>query len=207
MLNIASRLDLEKLIQDKLPENLTLDYKASPALNKTSHGRSELVKDITAFANSAGGQIVYGVVEKDGMPISLDSGVNINDYSPEWIAQVLDTNSSPRVQNIEAKTISADDSTKNYAHYVISIPPATTFAPHQNVFDKKYYRRFDRRSVPMHDYEIRDLLRRGNFPELVVRFKLDGTKSPPSTPMDGRALCDCRRARKFIIRTCTILNF
>jgi hypothetical protein len=120
------------------------------------------------------------------MPISLDSGVNINDYSPEWIAQVLDTNSSPRVQNIEAKTISADDSTKNYAYYVISIPPATTFAPHQNVFDKKYYRRFDRRSVPMHDYEIRDLLRRGNFPELVVRFKLDGTKSPPSTPMtDG----------------------
>jgi hypothetical protein len=47
MLNIASRLDLEKLIQDKLPENLTLDYKASPALNKASHGRSELVKDIT----------------------------------------------------------------------------------------------------------------------------------------------------------------
>jgi hypothetical protein len=54
--------------------------------------------------------------------------------------------------------------------YVLSIPPATTFAPHQNGFDKKYYRRFEFRSVPMNDYEIRDLLRRGSAPELVAKF-------------------------------------
>ena len=64
MLDLKTREDLQRLIDEKLPESLTLDYKASPALNKNSGGRAELVKDVTAFANSAGGQIIYGIPEK-----------------------------------------------------------------------------------------------------------------------------------------------
>ena len=55
--------------------------------------------------------------------------------------------------------------------YIIEIPPATAFAPHQNGIDKKYYRCFDLHSVPMHDYEIRDLLRRAQTPLIVARLK------------------------------------
>jgi Putative DNA-binding domain len=182
MLNITTRLDLEKIIHDKLPESLTLDYKASPALNKSSDGRSELVKDITAFANSAGGQIIYGVAEKDGVPMSLDAGVSRTDISPEWIAQVIDTNSSPRVQDIEVKPILTDSSTSSKVYYIVSVSAATIFAPHQNSIDNKYYKRFERRSVPMHDYEIRDLLRRGNSPELRVRFKFKNNQAMMPMP-------------------------
>jgi hypothetical protein len=175
-------LDLEKIIQDKIPESLTIDYKSSPALNKTSDGRSELIKDITAFANSAGGQIIYGIVERNGTPMCLDSGVSIVDISPEWRGQVVDTNSDPRIQNVEIKPIQVDGSESSYVYYVVSIPAATTFAPHQNSFDMKYYRRYERRSVPMHDYEIRDLLRRADSPELIVRFRFENNQSTMPMP-------------------------
>jgi hypothetical protein len=185
MLVLKSRDDLQKLIDDGLSESLTLDYKASPALNKTSDGRAELVKDVTAFANSAGGQIIYGIPETRGMPQPLDSGVNSNDIPPEWIEQVIETNSSPRIQGIRITKIVLDLSQPNMVSYVLSVPAATTFAPHQNGFDKKYYRRFEFRSVPMNDYEIRDLLRRGSVPELVARFTFaDGGTSRKLRTLD-----------------------
>jgi hypothetical protein len=56
------------------------------------------------------------------------------------------------------------------AVFILTIPAATAFAPHQNSLDKRYYRRFEARAVPMHDYEIRDLLRRGQLPELRAAF-------------------------------------
>jgi len=64
MLDLKSRADLERLIEEKLPESLMLEYKASPALSRTNNGLKELVKDVTALANSAGGQIIYGIPRK-----------------------------------------------------------------------------------------------------------------------------------------------
>jgi predicted HTH transcriptional regulator len=66
MLKLTTRDDLQRLIDDEIQESLTLDYKASPALAKDSKSRDELCKDVSAFANSAGGQIIYGIEEKIG---------------------------------------------------------------------------------------------------------------------------------------------
>ncbi len=178
MLDLTTRADLQRLIDEGLPESLTLDYKASAALSRNNEGRSELVKDVTAFANSAGGQIVYGIIERGGAPQAIEAGVDSTSTSPEWIGQVLDTNSSPRVYGVEVIKIQLALELPNMVAYVISVPAATTFAPHQNAIDKKYYRRFDLRSVPMNDYEIRDLLRRAQIPNIVVRFSFgDGGPS------------------------------
>jgi predicted HTH transcriptional regulator len=76
MLDLKTRADLQRLIDENLCESLTLDYKASPALNRNNDGRTELVKDVTAFANSAGGQIIYGIPEVNGVPQPLDDGVD-----------------------------------------------------------------------------------------------------------------------------------
>jgi hypothetical protein len=48
------------LIRDEVQESLTLDYKRSSALGKWNTERNNLSKDISAFANSEGGMLIYG---------------------------------------------------------------------------------------------------------------------------------------------------
>lgn len=178
MLDLSTRADLERLIEEGLPESLTLEYKAAAALGKSSEARSELVKDITALANSAGGQIIYGVRESDGLPRSIDGGVDASVFTPEWLGQVIETNATPRIQGLKITKISICAEKPDSVAYVVTVPQAITLAPHQNSIDKKYYRRYDQRAVPMHDYEIRDMLRRGRSPKLVARLTFrDGSRT------------------------------
>ena len=54
MLKLESMADLDQLIKNEIPESLTLEYKASDSLGRSNDQRKELVKDVSAFANSAG---------------------------------------------------------------------------------------------------------------------------------------------------------
>src|SRR6476620_4623355 len=94
MLTLATKADLQRLIDDGIPESLTLDYKDSAALAKDSKSRDELCKDVSAFANSAGGQIVYGINEKNN---KLDNGSAL---TREWLEQVIDSNVQPRIEGL-----------------------------------------------------------------------------------------------------------
>src|SRR6266508_2465719 len=105
--------DLLALIRDQAQESLTLDYKAGAALQKTEPKKDEVSKDASAFANSAGGSIVYGMAEANQLPID---GVRINPVD-------LATQAPGKVA------------------YVVSIPQSPR-APHQAA-DKKYYKRFN----------------------------------------------------------------
>lgn len=191
MLDLKSRDDLQRLIDERLGESLTLEYKASAALNKRNEGRMELVKDVTALANSDGGQIIYGIPDgKNGVPNPLDGGVDCTVITPEWIEQVIDTNASPRVQGLRIAKIELDPGTPVMVAYVITVPQATSFAPHQNQYDNKYYRRFELRSVPMHDYEIRDVLRRATTPELWIDWNFGAGKTTKISFTPGHAISD-----------------
>jgi predicted HTH transcriptional regulator len=90
MLKLETRADLERLIAEGITESLTLDYKASPSLGKADKQRDELCKDVTAFANSAGGQIVYGMVDDKQVPVRLDDGADPS-ITKEWVEQVIDS--------------------------------------------------------------------------------------------------------------------
>lgn len=100
MLRLTNKADLQKLIDDKINESLTLDYKASAALGWTDQRRDELCKDVTAFANSAGGQIVYGIKEgKNHFPVEIDEGADAR-ITKEWIEQVIDSRVQPRIEGL-----------------------------------------------------------------------------------------------------------
>jgi hypothetical protein len=161
MLPLKTQADLQRLIDDEIPESLTLDYKASPALAKDSKSRDELCKDVSAFANSAGGQIVYGIEEKDGKPFKLDGGTK--GITREWIAQVIDSNVHPRILGL---TITPIQLATSYA-FVVTVPPSTSRGAHQ-ASDKKYYKRQNFQSIAMEDYEIRDVMKRATTPDLFV---------------------------------------
>ena len=67
---------LEELVEYRVPESETLDYKkGSPDTWRNLSDKkpevihklkAEFLKDVTAFANARGGDLVYGVAEGDG---------------------------------------------------------------------------------------------------------------------------------------------
>jgi hypothetical protein len=170
MLKIETIADLDRLITQGITESLTLDYKRSPALANDSKSRDELCKDVSAFANSAGGQIVYGMEDDKYVPTKLDDGVG-PPVTKEWIEQVLDLRIQPRIEGLVITPIQL---AKGYG-FVLTIPQATSRAPHQAP-DKKYYKRQNFQSSPMEDYEIRDTLRRATTPALQAMLRI-GTKN------------------------------
>ena len=55
----------ETLISNGIEENIHLDYKKQIGSN------AEIAKDFSSFANSDGGNIIYGIEEKNNKPIKI----------------------------------------------------------------------------------------------------------------------------------------
>jgi predicted HTH transcriptional regulator len=162
MLQIKTRQDIERLVKDGVNESLTLDYKQSVALSKEEKKKDELCKDVTAFANAAGGQLIFGIEEDKHAPVAVDDGA-APEITKEWIEQVIDSRVRPRIEGLTIRPIQL----ANGLGFVIDIPQASSRAPHQAP-DKRYYKRQNFQSVAMEDYEVRDILRRATTPDLEV---------------------------------------
>jgi len=150
---------LLELIRIEEQEGLMLDYKASAALDKTDGKKNEISKDVSAFANSAGGFLVYGMLEDKHVPISIDLGVDRNVITKEWLESVIKSRISPIIEDFTVKQIALPSKGPNQVAYVAEIVQATSRAPHQ-AYDHRYYKRYNYESAPMEDYEVRDLMRR-----------------------------------------------
>ena len=170
-------------------ETLTFEYKASLALDRQGKAADEMCKDISSMANSAGGQIIYGI-EEDKLthkPLKIDVGVTDPKVTREWIEQIILSRVHPRIQKLSITRISLDSKNARFA-FVLATEP-TTIGAHQAP-DKRYYKRFELSAVPMDDYEIRDVSRRASSPVLDVALAFrDG--SPTQPPLRIRhELCD-----------------
>ena len=161
--------DILSLITNGVKESLELDYKQCASLQKTDGKKKEVSKDVSAFANSAGGSIVYGMIENGQMPISIDSGYDPTDISKEWLDNVISSTISPRLEQVFINQIELSTAHPGNVIYVVEIPQAIALAPHQ-AQDKLYYKRFNFKSEPMADYEIRDIMLRSQGPVLTVRI-------------------------------------
>ncbi|MGN6186573.1 MAG: AlbA family DNA-binding domain-containing protein, partial [Thermoanaerobaculia bacterium] len=157
--------ELRALISNGIQESLHLDYKRSAAfVKKTDHIRFDLAKDVSAFANSDGGVLIYGMIEEDNLPKALDEGIDHSEWTRERIEGILTGNISPRLDGLNVEQIRAS---ATHSYYVIRVPKSYR-GPHQETIEKRYYKRFNFKSVPMEDYEIRDVLnRRDIVPSLI----------------------------------------
>ena len=165
--------DLLSLIKEGEQESLTMDYKQCDALGKTDGKKREISKDVSSFANSAGGTIVYGVVENGHVPTALDVGFDPNDISKEWLEQVVNSSIHRKIDGVRINQVRLDNSKPGKVAYVVYVPQSTR-APHQAA-DKKFYKRYNFESVPMEEYEVRDVMRRLETPDLrpSLSFKKD----------------------------------
>lgn len=173
------------MINDKVEESLSLDYKRADALigGKGDQLTKEVTKDVSAFANSAGGIIIYGIAEGSGdakhLPVSL-SPISRRHFSKERLEHLIN-NIQPKVAGIEIIPISLSSAVDDAA-YVVSIPASTT--AHQCT-DKRYYRRHNFEAVMMEDYEIRDVMNRNRFPILTLEVVLQLFYTKPEPLIGG----------------------
>jgi len=155
--------DLQSLISNKVEESLVLEYKASPALANTDGNIKAISKDVSSFANAAGGTIIYGIPESGGLPQPLDSLLNPADTSKEWLEQVIHSRIRPRL-DVHINPVSLPN---QRVAYVVGVPQGKT--AHQ-ASDFRYYKRSNTQCVPMLDHEIRDVMNRSRHPLVEPQF-------------------------------------
>lgn len=159
-----SQADIQSLIDNSVEESIHLDFKESRALEKNDKKKEDISKDVSAFANSDGGIIVYGISESNHCAGSL-SCIDGEVFTKEWLEQVINSKISKRIEGIQIFPVRFDGDLRKSV-YVVKIPRSIR-APHM-CSDHKYYRRYGTTSVPMEEYEVRDLFYRINKAELEI---------------------------------------
>jgi hypothetical protein len=164
MLKIETRADLIALHSGNIKEGISLEYKASPAVDKKDDNKKlEMARDVSAFANADGGQIVYGMTEKDHEPAGLDKGIDGRAYPEIWFEQVIQQHITPAILAIRIRHVPL---IKPMVAVVIDVP-ASKGDPHQ-VSDGRYYRRHNYNRLIMEHYEVREAFHRVSTPDLLL---------------------------------------
>lgn len=158
---------LNALIQNVVKESLTLDYKAAAAVTPKTDGiKNEISKDVSAFANSAGGTIVYGMTEVGHQPTAIE-GIDPTHVSREWLDQVIASRIQRRIDDVRINQVGLAD---GKVVYVVVIPQSQR-APHM-ASDHRFYKRFEFHSVAMEEYEVRDISNRAGGPRVGVTLSI-----------------------------------
>jgi len=147
-----TRINLEyilNLIDSKIEESITLDYKRE--LPKKNN--NEISKDISAFANTSGGRIIYGIDEIDSLPNSIN-WIN-NKGVKERIESVILTNIQPEIKEYDIYSVE-NPTNPSKAIFIVDIPESPD-APHM-ANNKKYHIRRNLISEPMEDLEVKNAI-------------------------------------------------
>ena len=156
--------DIQLLITNEAEESIHLEFKDARALSKSEGKKKEISKDVSAFANSDGGIIIYGIIEEDHKASKINY-VDGNIYTSEWLEQVINSTIQRRINKIEIQPIRIDgDISKTI--YIVKIPVSDD-APHICI-DKRFYRRFNFESVQMEEYEVRNSYYKKTRSNLVI---------------------------------------
>jgi hypothetical protein len=147
--------DIDKYISTQSEESINLEFKRGDALKFDEKVKKEIAKDISAFANSDGGIIVYGIEEKDYKANNLVF-VDGNIISKEWLEQVINSRIHRKIDGLTIDPIRYNNKIEQTI-YIVKIPRSLN-APH--AADKRFYKRYNFESVEMEEYEIRNLYTR-----------------------------------------------
>ncbi len=161
--------DLFELINLKQEETLQLDFKRAESLDSNEKKKTEISKDVSAFANSAGGTIVYGIAESAMKPhfAEMLSPIDPTKYPKEWLEQVINSRIQPRIPGILINSVNLNSTLPGGSAYVACIPQSVT--AHQ-ASDHRYYKRYNFESVPMEDYEVRQTINRASRASYKVKL-------------------------------------
>ena len=148
--------DLQSLIDNQVPEGITIDYKEVLNIQKPSD-KKEFLKDISSFANTQGGYIIYGMKEEKGIASEL-CGITLENTDTEIqkLENLIRDGLEPRIYVTQIKFVELSNS--KYI-FVIRIPRSFN-PPHMVTIDghRKFYGRNSSGKYPLNVDDLRILL-------------------------------------------------
>lgn len=143
--------DIEDLVKVRRErEGYHLDFKKE--IGHPDKAKKEIAKDISSFANSYGGYLIFGV-SKEYEITGLDPTMQ-NKGVDEWLNQVLDTNIEPQVYYLDPKIITIPGSDKVVV--VIHVPESAR-KPHIVTEINKYHIRVNDIAKSANHGQVRDM--------------------------------------------------
>lgn len=143
--------DLLDEIAAGVPEGVHVDYK------RDTYGRAdadvrEFLKDVSSFANTAGGHLVIGMDEIDGIPTAL-SGLLINaDDELQRFENLLNSAVEPRVFGIQMRPVRVSS---GGIAIIIRVPQS--WRPPHRVIARGWNKFFGRNSAGAYELSVEDL--------------------------------------------------
>ena len=145
--------DIRKLKDAKIEESAILDYKEQMI------SEDKLVKHVTAFSNTSGGDLIFGIKEsgRGGYPVDI-LGIEDN-VNKERLEQIIISNIRPRI-GVQFSKIDVPNSDR--VILIIRIPEGQN-RPYYDIISHKYYKRYNYEAIPMDEFEIESLYQKRFF--------------------------------------------
>lgn len=96
--------DLRTLISDQAVEDRTLDFKQCLPGN-TDADKKEFLADVSSFANSAGGFIIYGLAECEGHASGLPGCLGVSDTEQTRLVSLIHAGIAPHIPGIDSQKV------------------------------------------------------------------------------------------------------
>ena len=196
-MNPAREWDEQYVLSLPIGEFDWFEAKGRKALDLTLPGVREsdvletLAKAISAFANSGGGVLVYGLSNPStaaGQWRVDDGGVSTvvkgKSDTREWLETVIPNLVDFPLTRFNVYAVLPTDPSsqihRDRALYLIDIPDSES-APHQSIQDHKYYARVGGRSRPIGHRLVADIMGRRQYPQIDLDFEIEITTEEYST--------------------------
>jgi hypothetical protein len=187
-LSEVAEADLDALITNGVAEGRTIDYKRALPGNSDAD-KKELLADASSFANSGGGDLVFGMEETGGLPVQI-MGVQAADLDLEIrrLDSILAAGVSPRIRYVLRVVVTAAG-----RRVMIMRVERSWIGPHRVVFQQhdKFYGRNSAGKYPLDVNELRAAFTLSNTAtERIRSFRTDriialSNNQTPVTFMDS----------------------
>lgn len=152
----ATQADIELLISTGAQEGKQQDFKRDFPTQWNDSAKARLLADVTAFANAAGGDVIYGVDEDAEAKASqvVPQVIADIDVQVRTLQQIALDQTEPRVPGIEVRAIPVTVDGVS-GHVIVLRIPQSWAAPHRNRMNNHFHVREGVRNRPLDVPEVR----------------------------------------------------
>jgi hypothetical protein len=143
--------DLQTLLDNEVPEGIHIEYKRG-LYGRTDSDKKEFLKDVSSFANTAGGHLVLGIAAKDGVPSAIVGLAGDLDAEQQRLESLLRDRLEPRIAGLRMQPVSLANGQRALA---IRIPKS--WNPPHAVLHNKARLIFARNSAGAHEASIDEM--------------------------------------------------